>query len=599
MKRRDGSVVQAIKARLNLVEVARRYVELRHTGGPRWMAPCPFHQETKPSFSINEEEGFFYCFGCQASGDIFDFYGRIHGLEFRETLEALAEEAGVSLEDDWKPDPKVQREQSFKRQCLRMYDVAREHFRRNLTIPAGQECRDYIARRQLSPEIVNGFELGWSLREWSALADALRRGGFQQADAAQAGLLSRNDAGRMFDRFRGRMIFPIKNLAGQVIAFGGRIIADEDQAKYINSSDSAIYKKGEHLYGLFQARRAMTQHKTAMLTEGYMDVLTLHQYGYNMACGVLGTALTPEQVKRLGGFCSTVELLFDGDNPGRKAAMRACEMLLTRGMRCKVVLLPDGEDIDSLLHDQGKDAFEALRKSAPDGLDFCIDTLRTLYSPGDALEWSRNLLRQAGAGHADGQLLASRFLSRIASGLGIREEAIREGLSGDFYKGAAAAAPGAREARNPAPQRQVDAVHTSGDAPAKRDRAVMFFLVRYPHHFARLREAGAELVLASPWARELWAKMARHGAEPEQLLPNLSEREKEFWIRCRTGDVPPRDKELEELQDLLSGIESVTTRELGTSSMMAALRQTATSTDPAAGIELLRALQETLGRSNG
>lgn len=599
MKRRDGSVVQAIKARLNLVEVARRYVELRHTGGPRWMAPCPFHQETKPSFSINEEEGFFYCFGCQASGDIFDFYGRIHGLEFRETLEALAEEAGVSLEDDWKPDPKVQREQSFKRQCLRMYDVAREHFRHNLTIPDGQECRDYIARRQLSPEIVNGFELGWSLRGWSALADALRRAGFAQADAAQAGLLSRNDAGRMFDRFRGRMIFPIKNLAGQVIAFGGRIIADEDQAKYINSSDSAIYKKGEHLYGLFQARRAMTQHKTAMLTEGYMDVLTLHQYGYNMACGVLGTALTPEQVKRLGGFCSTVELLFDGDNPGRKAAMRACEMLLTRGMRCKVVLLPDGEDIDSLLHDQGKDAFEALRKSAPDGLEFCIDTLRTLYSPGDALEWSRNLLRQAGAGHADGQLLASRFLSRIASGLGIREDAIREGLSGDFYKGAAAAASGGREARQPAPQRQVDAVHASGDAPAKRDRAVMFFLVRYPHHFARLREAGAELVLASPWARELWAKMARHGAEPEQLLPNLSEREKEFWIRCRTGDVPPRDKELEELQDLLSGIESVTTRELGTSSMMAALRQTATSTDPAAGIELLRALQETLGRSNG
>lgn len=453
MKRRDGSVVQAIKSRLNLVDIARRYVELRRAGG-RWMAPCPFHQETKPSFSINEEEGFFYCFGCQASGDLFDFYGRINGLDFRETLEQLAEEAGVAL-DDWKPDPRAQQEQSLRRQCLRMYDVARAHFVGNLAKREGQECRDYMQRRAIAPEIIESFELGWSLREWQSLADTLRRAGFAQGLAVKAGLLATSDSGRAYDRFRGRLIFPIKSLAGQVIAFGGRIIAEDDQAKYINSSDSPIYKKGDHLYGLYQARRAISQHKVAMLTEGYMDVLTLHQFGYNNAVGVLGTALTPEQVKRLSGFCSTVELLFDGDNAGRKAALRSCEMLLVRGMRCKVVLLPQGEDIDSLLHGAGRDAFESIRNEAPDGLDFCMRSLAA-QAPRDMLDWTKGFLAQV-----EQPELLSYYITRLAGGLGLNEAELRDSLAERVKAHAAAPA-----------KKPVARGHAS------RDREIMTFAVK-------------------------------------------------------------------------------------------------------------------------
>ena len=356
---RNARAIQEIKARLNLVDIARRYVDLKRNG-PRWVAPCPFHQETKPSFSINEEEGFFYCFGCQASGDLFDFYGQINGLDFKETLEQLAEEAGVTLErgpqkHDGQPAGQTM---SKRRQLLKIHEIAAAHFTENLSGRDGAECRDYMARRGISEEVAKLFGLGWSRRDWQSLAEVLRRAGFSESMGVEAALLGKSERGRAYDRFRGRLMFPIRSLSGNVIAFGGRIIANEDEAKYINSSDSQLYKKGEHLYGLQQARRAIATGKPAMLTEGYMDVVTLHQFGYSSAVGVLGTAFTPEQVKRISGFTSHVELLFDGDGPGRKAALRACEMLLTRGLSCKVVLFPEGEDIDSLLRTQGTDIFE-------------------------------------------------------------------------------------------------------------------------------------------------------------------------------------------------------------------------------------------------
>ena len=337
--------IRAIKERLNIVDVVRRYVELKRNG-PRWVAPCPFHQETKPSFSVNEDQGLFYCFGCHASGDVFDFYSRINGLEFKETLEQLAAEAGITIDRgprDPQRDGQERKQRSARQQMLRMYELAAGHFASALQSPEAEECRRYIEKRGLSDEIVQRFGLGWARREWQSLADALRRAGFDMRMAAEAGLVGQASSGRPYDRFRGRLIFPIKSLSNQIIAFGGRIIADEEEAKYINSADTPLYKKGEHLYGLAQARRGIVTKGRAMLTEGYMDVLTLHQFGYDNAVGVLGTALTPEQIKRLSGFASQMTLLFDGDRAGRKAALRSCEMLLTRGLSCSVVIMGENQ----------------------------------------------------------------------------------------------------------------------------------------------------------------------------------------------------------------------------------------------------------------
>lgn len=571
MQSRDA--IRAIKERLNIVDIARRYVDLKRNG-PRWVAPCPFHQETKPSFSVNEEQGLFYCFGCHASGDIFDFYGRINGLDFRDTLEQLAAEAGVSL-DRGPADPKrreqEQRERSGRRQMIKMYELAAAHFAAALDSPEGEECRAYIQKRGLSDEIVQRFGLGWARRDWQSLATALHRAGFNACMAAEAGLLGISERSqRAYDRFRGRLMFPIKSLSNQIIAFGGRIIADEEEAKYINSADTPLYKKGEHLYGLAQSRRGITTKGQALLTEGYMDVLTLHQYGYDNAVGVLGTALTPDQIKRLSGFTSRVTLLFDGDRAGRKAALRSCEMLLTRGLACTVVLMPDGEDIDSLLRTQGPEAFEALLAHAPDGLRFCVDVLRAL-APRETVEWARNFLSQVEVPE-----LVSPYASRLATQLQLSESELRQGAAqrrdtGTPRNGGTPQRPGGRARQN------------------MRDRQIMMYAVRYPERLDDLRDMGADLALQSDIARRLWDKLEEWG--PETAAYHLDEREKNFWSFCRGAEAAPRDdgnKELEALRDDLDAYYASAQK----LSLAAALRQNAG--DPDADVEYLRALQETL-----
>ena len=566
---RNTDVIQAIKSRISLADMARRYVELRSVGS-RLVAPCPFHQETKPSFSINEEQGTFYCFGCQASGDLFDFYGRLNGLDFKETLQALAEEAGVQLQT-YRPNPQARQERSQKRDMLKMHELAAGHFHANLKASHAKVCRDYIEERGITPELQEKFGLGWSMDSWQDLGDSLRRAGFDLNAAVECGLQSKSGSGRTFDRFRNRLMFPIRNLSGQAVAFGGRIIpslAGEDDAKYINSSDSPIYKKGEHLFGLFQARPSIAVKKNIILTEGYMDVITLHQYGYTQAVGVLGTALTPEQIKRLSGFTSHLELMFDGDGAGRKAAFRSCEMLLTRGLSCKVVLFPDNNDIDSMLRSYGPEAVEELRAKAQDGLAFCISVLRGM-APRDAVDWARKFLSQV-----EMPELFQRFASELASGLGLSEADLRGGVL-DRRQSAA-------PARNAAP---------AMPKGISRDREIMTFAVRYPHCLPELQAAGADLYLAAPWAFKLWDKIAQTCSE--EAFELLEPGERKFWIRCRGTDAPPLDNEEGELNAIRHMLEQLQ-KTAHMASVVEALRQG--TADEETQREYMRALDEARGR---
>ena len=566
---RNTDVIQAIKSRISLADMARRYVELRSVGS-RLVAPCPFHQETKPSFSINEEQGTFYCFGCQASGDLFDFYGRLNGLDFKETLQALAEEAGVQLQT-YRPNPQARQERSQKRDMLKMHELAAAHFHANLKASHAKVCRDYIEERGITPELQEKFGLGWSMDSWQDLGDSLRRAGFDLNAAVECGLQSKSGSGRTFDRFRNRLMFPIRNLSGQAVAFGGRIIpslAGEDDAKYINSSDSPIYKKGEHLFGLFQARPSIAVKKNIILTEGYMDVITLHQYGYTQAVGVLGTALTPEQIKRLSGFSSHLELMFDGDGAGRKAAFRSCEMLLTRGLSCKVVLFPGDNDIDSMLRSYGPEAVEELRAKAQDGLAFCISVLRGM-APRDAVDWARKFLSQVELPE-----LFQRFASELASGLGLSEADLRGGVLDRRQ----AAAP----ARNAAP---------AMPKGISRDREIMTFAVRYPHCLPELQAAGADLYLAAPWAFKLWDKIAQTCSE--EAFELLEPGERKFWIRCRGTDAPPLDNEEGELNAIRHMLEQLQ-KTAHMASVVEALRQG--TADEETQREYMRALDEARGR---
>lgn len=659
MKMDGKAAVKAIKERLNIADLVRRYVELRQNG-PRAMGCCPFHQEKTPSFSVNGDEGFFYCFGCQASGDIFDFYARINGLEFKEALEQLAEECGITLERGGHSGKfsagSDSGEKSRKQQALAMHELAKLHFAQNLKSPDGAEARAYLKGRELSPEVIQRFELGWSKPGWNGLHDALRKGGFQPAGAADCGLLSRSERGSFYDRFRGRLMFPIRNLAGKVVAFGGRIISKaDDQPKYINSSDSLIYKKGEHLYGLFESRRAISQEQSIILTEGYMDVISLHQFGIENSCGVLGTALTPEQVKRLGQLSSKLVLIFDGDGAGRKAALRSAEMILTKGLACTVVLMPDGEDIDSLLHKEGKAAFMELRGRALDGIRFCLSVLRRDFAPKDQLEWAGKFLAQINEPQ-----LKSRYAGEFAAQLGVDEAILRQSMLGTHGAGrsgqAGLAESGAQGGWQPGVQPRAQGKpysnwknqglgtgksfqksrensgfnnKRSANADARKNFAgsrwaggktsnievapvslpamppaesmleqqLMKFVVRYPQHLLKLRELGAEWFITTAFAKSLWNKLVKYGHEysPAEVAAILTDKEKDFWIRCRIADNLPKDKEEQELQDVCTTLTQSHRREHG-KTCLSALRQI--QGDSGADIDLLKALQETLRRSS-
>ena len=582
----DRSAVEAVKARISIADVVRRYVDLKPVSG-RWMGACPFHQETKPSMSVNDEEGFFYCFGCQASGDVFDFYARINGLDFREALEQLAAEAGVEL-TNVPHDPHAAERKARKNLLMEMHDEANAWFQRNLRMAAGEIARNYLNNRGMTPDVIEKFGLGYSPEDWHGLDNFLKGKGRTSEDGVEAGLLSKNEKGNIYDRFRGRLIFPIQNLSGRVIAFGGRIITD-GEPKYLNSSDTPIYKKGDHLYGLNLARSTMTRSKRALLTEGYMDVISLHQFGYTDACGVLGTALTPDQVKRLAGFCSRVDLVFDGDGAGRKAALKSSRMILLQGVACKVVLMPDGEDVDSLLQQHGPAGFEACMSEAPDGLDFCLETLRNEFAPRDIMAWAKNFMSEL----PDASLRAY-YLPRIAGGLGLSEV--------DFRRDAGAMAPPRNTAHRqgqaaPAPQQGQQPVMATGKED-KDDRYFLKFPIQYPDYVPALAERGFGNVLGTQWARGIWEKLVN--AQSGQIMSLLNDQEKSFYIRCREElreNVLSGGELLDEWEHICNKI-AVGHQKLNRQQLKEALRQAQMSGDSQRINDCFRALEESLRRDD-
>ncbi len=546
----DSGVIQELKTRLDLVEVVRRYVELRPSSGGRWMGPCPFHQETKGSFSVNQDLGFYYCFGCQATGDVIDFYGRINGLEFRDAVEALAQEAGIQLKG-LAPDPQADARKKQKTACLEMHRLAQEYFRSVVNRAAGKAVRDYLARRRAAPELTEAFGLGASTDDWEGLKKHLAAKGYAEEQGVIAGLLSKNDSGRVYDRFRGRLIFPIQDLSGKVIAFGGRIVDpdDKDAPKYLNSADSPIYKKGEHLYGLFQARPHMARSRRVLLTEGYMDVLTLHQFGFQDAVGVLGTALTPEQVKRLAGFCKRVDLVFDGDAPGRKAALRSAEMILAQGLACSVVLLPGGQDVDDLLKAEGRTGFETCLSEAVDGLDFCMGETVATASAREVMEWARGFLSSL----REKDWLAW-YLPRLAEGLGLDEATLRRGTMAVVKgpeRGREAAAQGAT------PRGAAAALRLAGEGSAG-DRQLLSFIVLHPECWKDFLENDYDLALESEWGRSFWDKLSECGENGVSAVFHLLDEDEKLFV-AKTAELPQHQGEgyMEAWREMTRGLRNI------------------------------------------
>ena len=566
-----NDAVELIKQRISIVDLIGRYIPLRQMGN-RFVAPCPFHQETKPSFNVTPD-GRFYCFGCQKSGDIFTFMMEYHGLSFRDALEQLSQEAGVDLAafGPRRQHPGAARQKNRKKDLLLMYRLAQGHFVANLEGPDGAACRKYMAERGISPELARRFGLGWAKDGWHDLASFLQAKGCDLNLAMEGGLLGKSSkTGKPYDPFRARLMFPIRNTGSETIAFGGRIIDKaSDAAKYINSQDSPIYKKGEHLYGLDLAAKAIRVNKKVYLTEGYMDVLTLHQYGFENSVGGLGTALTDQQVQRILGYGPQVNLLYDGDNAGRKAAMAAATKFLSRGASVKVILQPEGEDIDTLLRGKGPDFFRELCDKAMPGLRFCVETLYGL-APREALEWCRTFIRGMQIPE-----LVSPTISYLSRWLNFDEQSLRDGLVQDMSQ-----APRANQAQDKAISATLPHI----------EREILRTAIRYPGHARDIRDMGADILLKSPMASALWNKILEQG---ENAGYELEGEARTLWDRHRGLEAPPCKNPEAELGALKKSLDKYL-HSIQKSSFSALLRQSDAQGDYSAGMHVLDTLQEPL-----
>ena len=350
-----------LRARLSLVSVVGRRVRLTRKGREHG-GLCPFHNEKSPSFTVNEDKGFFHCFGCGAHGDVIGFEMRAGGLSFPEAVEKLAAEAGLEIP---KATPQ-EVEQAQRAASLQDATEAACHFYQAcLFKPMGSAARDYLRRRGLSEQTIATFRLGYAPDNRTALAQALREAEIPEDLAIEAGVLGRSERG-VYDRFHGRVMFPILDRRGKVIAFGGRTLGEE-KPKYLNSPDSPLFHKGTVLYGLSQARTAAGKSGQILVCEGYMDVIALHQAGFPQAVAPLGTAITEQQIELLWKIVAEPILCLDGDSAGQRAAGRAADRalpLLKPGYSLRFALLPPAEDPDSLVRQQGAGAMRAVLDKA-------------------------------------------------------------------------------------------------------------------------------------------------------------------------------------------------------------------------------------------
>jgi DNA primase len=362
----DAAVLAEIQAKVDLLAYVSQYVSLKKRGR-EYVGLCPFHAERTPSFYLNAEKQMWHCYGCNAGGDLIKFAQRYETADFPTVVRMLAGRAGIELQES----PALARRRTDREAIYEANAAAQSYFRANLSKHAA--AGDYLRSRGIEAQSAEAFGVGYAPDVWEGLVGALRRAGVDLALAARAGLVrERGQGGGHFDFFRHRLMLPIYNLTGEILAFGGRALSAEEP-KYLNTPNTAVYQKGQHVYGLHLARRAASADGALIVVEGYLDAIALHQAGFGNTVASLGTAFTVEQARELRRVAANLYLCFDGDAAGQSATVRSVDMLVEEGLSLRVVDLPRGTDPDAFVRREGAEAFAQRLNSALPWVDFKID----------------------------------------------------------------------------------------------------------------------------------------------------------------------------------------------------------------------------------
>ncbi|MEJ2043580.1 MAG: DNA primase [Reinekea sp.] len=370
--------IDSLLDKVDIVEIIGNRLTLKKKGKDHW-ACCPFHNENSPSFSINASKQFYYCFGCGASGSAVKFLQEYDNLSFVEAIEELARTAGVDVPRE-EVSEKAKHRQQQRKSHYDLMDSCADYYEHQLyQHPTANEVQQYVIGRGLSEEIVRTYQIGFAPAGWDNLIQHFRNDTTNKALLA-TGMLTQNDQGRVYDRFRHRLMFPIRDIKGRVIAFGGRVMTPNEKPKYLNSPETSIFHKGQELYGLYEARKSLKNFDNIIIVEGYMDVVALAQFGVRNAVATLGTATSGTHVQRLFKMTDEIVFCFDGDDAGRRAAVRALSNTLPElkdGQQARFLFLPDGEDPDSLVRSDGHEGFMRRIKQAQSLPDFLFQHLQT------------------------------------------------------------------------------------------------------------------------------------------------------------------------------------------------------------------------------
>ena len=378
----DQYFIDDLKNRADLVRIVEMHVPLKKKGANFW-GNCPFHGEKTASFSVSPQKGFYKCFGCGKGGSAYNFVMELEGLNFPEAIKRVAEISGVPLPEpvddaNYERNKKRKKEQkAIAEQVIELNKYALEFWENHLqdNNPHSKAAREYLEKREISDEVVKKFHIGFAPDSWDAVMSLLKEKGADEKLIEASGLVSINEEKkRVYDRFRGRVMFPVLNADGNPVAFGARILA-QGEPKYLNSPETPAYTKGDHLYGLFQSKEEIRKKKYVILVEGYLDLIALYQFGVTNCVASLGTAFTEHQSRLLGRFAKKVVVNYDGDKAGVKAARRAIETLLVEDFEIKILVLPDGQDPDDFIRANGFAAYKQQHeKSAVTYLQFVLET---------------------------------------------------------------------------------------------------------------------------------------------------------------------------------------------------------------------------------
>ncbi len=499
----SSAPIEDIKARLDIVELVGETVRLTKAGG-NFRGLCPFHREKSPSFMVSKDKQIWHCFGCDEGGDIFGFVMRTEHVEFPEALKILAQKAHVELQPF---SPREQLAKSRRTRILEANAVAAKFYHEQLWLPQGADALAYVCKRGLKEETIRQFLIGYSPDSYTQLSDVLRRQGFSREEAAAAGLIVDRGGSQVFDRFRDRVMFPLKDANDQVVGFTARVLHEnqKNMGKYVNTPETEVYHKGRMLYGLEKAKTAIRKFGYVIVVEGQMDVIASHEAGITHVVASSGTALTPEQLALLKRFTSHLLLAFDADAAGQAAARRGIEVAVQQGFVVKLITIPSGKDPDESIRHDPREWRRAI-KDAKFVMDFYMDKLLGHIDLGDVSQKKR----------AAGELLAliaklpdpieqTHYLQRLSLAIRVSEQTLRDAMG----RTERAAQPRAISRENVAQQKS-----EKQDAPVRSvsvldavEQELLGLVLTFPEHLPELLEQLPQAALTKSIHQRLYSQL--------------------------------------------------------------------------------------------